>query len=222
MKSLAVKIRNTVPYLQALKGQMATLKAKNTAATSPDELWFLNHPPVFTLGAARDSRTNIIHPDPTIGIVKITRGGNVTYHDQGQLTVYFLFHLTPPERNLHRFLQQIEQSIILTLRTWDLPAIRSKGQTGVFVGPQKIASIGISCKQWTTYHGFSLNFTTNLKNFAKCRPCGLNAEIMANVTDFIPLTKDQFIERYLRVIPQIFGRQILTIHKESNHERGIN
>ena len=142
-------------------------------------LIFCSHNPVITLG--RSSGKNNILADRAelkknnIEVFEIERGGDVTYHGPGQLMVYPVFNLAYFKKDLHFFLRKLEETAISALEAFDIKGERIKGKTGVWVGPEKIASIGIAVKQWISFHGLAINVKkSGLDNFALIKPCGMD------------------------------------------------
>jgi lipoate-protein ligase B len=114
-------------------------------------------------------------------VFDVERGGDVTYHGPGQLVGYPIFHLAQHKQDLHWYLRQLEEALIVALREFGIAAERSAGYTGVWTGGRKIASIGVHAKQWVTWHGFALNVTTDLSPFDLIVPCGIPGVVMTSV-----------------------------------------
>ncbi len=146
------------------------------------------HPHVITL-SRRSERKNILVDEAElkkcgVGICFADRGGDVTYHGPGQIVLYPIFDLRQYKKDLHLYLRNLEQVVIDTLRdNFGLNAHRRYKATGVWVGPYKVASIGIGVRNWVTYHGLSLNVKTDKKYFSFIRSCGMDVE-MASINDF--------------------------------------
>jgi lipoate-protein ligase B len=140
------------------------------------------HNPVITVGR-NASKGNILASreqlqDLGIPAYGIERGGDVTYHGPGQLTIYPIINLSLVNKDLHWFLRQLEESVINFLSGFGVKAERQSGLTGVWVENKKIASIGIAVKNWISFHGLSLNIKNDdLENFKLIKPCGLNIEM---------------------------------------------
>ncbi len=145
-----------------------------------DTLLLVEHPHVITVGRSRDASQNLVAPGD-IEVVEIERGGDVTYHGPGQLVAYPIILLGEGERDLHKFLRNLEEAIIRTLADNDIEAGRVKGKTGVWIGPRKVASIGIACRRWVTFHGLALNVNTDLDYFFRINPCGFEAAVMTSM-----------------------------------------
>jgi lipoate-protein ligase B len=164
----------------ATRARQLELVAARLAGAAPDTLVVVEHPHVITVGRSRDARANVLSPGD-VPVVEIERGGDVTYHGPGQLVAYPILALGDGERDLHRFLRRLEDAIIATLAAVGLGAGRRDGATGVWIGAKKIASIGISCRRWVTFHGLALNVATELDHFARIHPCGFDASVMTSV-----------------------------------------
>lgn len=137
---------------------------------TPDELWQVEHPPVYTLGQA--GKPEHVLRDIGIPLVKIDRGGQVTYHGPGQAVVYLLLDL--PRRNLkvRELVNRIEQAVIDLLAEYGVKAERHDGAPGVYVGPAKVAALGLRVRNGRSYHGVSLNVDMDLSPFQAINPCG--------------------------------------------------
>ncbi len=148
---------------------------------TPDELWIVEHPPVFTLGLAADPAHILQNPN-TIPVIQTDRGGEVTYHGPGQVVIYLLIDLRRKSANARwlarEFITKIEQAIINVLANYDLSGERKPGAPGIYVaqGPwqgAKIAALGLKIRtNGCTYHGVSLNVAMDLQPFSWINPCG--------------------------------------------------
>lgn len=146
-----------------------------------DALVLVEHPHVITVGRTRGALAHILGAGE-VEVVEVERGGDVTYHGPGQIVAYPILLLEEGERDLHRFLRNLEEGMIRTLARWDIAADRESGKTGVWIqGQRKIASIGIACRKWVTFHGLALNVTTDLSYFARIQPCGFDAAVMTSM-----------------------------------------
>jgi lipoate-protein ligase B len=145
-----------------------------------DTILLLEHPHVITIGRSRAAEANILAAGE-VEVVPIERGGDVTYHGPGQLIAYPILQLHEGERDLHRFLRNLEEAMINTLAAWNIDAGREAGKTGVWVDGRKIASIGIACRRWVTFHGLGLNVNTDLSYFGRINPCGFESSIMTSM-----------------------------------------
>jgi lipoyl(octanoyl) transferase len=140
-----------------------------TAAT-PDEIWFLEHPAVFTMGMNAKA-AHLLAPGD-IPVVDIDRGGQVTYHGPGQLVVYPLLDLARLGLGVRALVEGIERAIVATLAQWGVEAYGKRDAPGVYVGERKIASVGLRIRRGRSYHGLALNVAMDLEPFARINPCG--------------------------------------------------
>ncbi|MBI3910991.1 MAG: lipoyl(octanoyl) transferase LipB [Armatimonadetes bacterium] len=165
-----------VAYDAAHSLQERLLVARRGGAV-PDTLLLLEHPPVVTLG--RSSRAEHLLADPGellrrgIALRSIGRGGDVTFHGPGQLVGYPIVDLMARGRDVHRFLRDLEGGLIHALATFGLSGQRVPGATGVWLGDEKVAAIGVGVRRWVTYHGFALNASVDLSYFRLIVPCGI-------------------------------------------------
>jgi len=139
-------------------------------ATTPDEIWLLEHPPVFTLGA-NASRAHLIAPGD-IPVVQIDRGGQVTYHGPGQLVVYPLIDLRRLGLGIRDFVSALERAVIGLAAEFGIAAEGRRSAPGVYVAGEKLASVGVRVRRNGSYHGLALNVALDLEPFARINPCG--------------------------------------------------
>jgi lipoate-protein ligase B len=168
----------------AARDRQLELVAARQRTEAPDTLALLEHPPVITLGRARAALANVLAAGD-VPVVETERGGDVTYHGPGQIVGYPIVQLVDGERDLHKFLRNLEEGMIRALAVFGVTAGRKAGATGVWVGERrdlKIASIGISCRKWVTFHGLALNVTTDLAQFTRINPCGFDAGVMTSLS----------------------------------------
>jgi len=148
---------------------------------SPDEFWFLEHPPVFTMGMNASSQHLLAPGD--IPVVQIDRGGQVTYHGPGQLVVYPLLDLERARLGVRSLVEGIERAIIATLAQWGIEAVGRRDAPGVYVRGRKVASIGLRIRHARSYHGLSLNVAMDLEPFRRINPCGYAGLEMTQVSE---------------------------------------
>jgi len=139
-------------------------------ARTADELWVVEHDPVFTLGQAGKPE-HVLRPGD-IPVIEVDRGGQVTYHGPGQIVVYPLLDLKRIGIGVREYVRRIEQAIIDTLLEWNIIAIRREGAPGVYVGDAKIAALGIRVRRGCTFHGLAFNVAMDLEPFTRINPCG--------------------------------------------------
>ena len=135
-----------------------------------DEIWFLEHPPVFTLGM--NSRPEHLLGTGDIPVLQIDRGGQVTYHGPGQLVVYPLLDLERARLGVRALVEGLERAIVSTVAEWGIAAYGRRDAPGVYVGPRKIASVGLRIRRGCSYHGLALNVAMDLEPFRRINPCG--------------------------------------------------
>jgi lipoyl(octanoyl) transferase len=140
------------------------------SAETGDEIWLVEHSPVFTLGQA--GKAIHILQDVGIPVVNSDRGGQVTYHGPGQLVGYLLFDIRRKKLNVRDLVSGIEQAIIRVLATYDIVAEADPKAPGVYINQQKIAALGLRVRKGCSYHGFSLNVDMDLAPFTAINPCG--------------------------------------------------
>jgi len=153
------------------------LVARRNAGEVGDTLVFTEHDPVYTLGVRKGAEQHMIWDEAElakrgIAVFKSNRGGDITYHGPGQIVGYPIINLAA-RKDLHAYLRLLEQVLINTVGTFGLAAARRDGKTGIWLGPRKIAAIGVAVKKWTTYHGFALNVDADLAPFSGIVPCGI-------------------------------------------------
>jgi lipoyl(octanoyl) transferase len=138
--------------------------------TAADELWFVEHPPVFTLGLA--AKPEHVLDAGAIPVVRIDRGGQVTWHGPGQLVAYALIDLKRAGCGVKELVRRLEQSVIDLLSGYGIHAERRAGMPGVYVGGAKIAAVGLRISRGCSFHGIALNVDADLAAFARINPCG--------------------------------------------------
>jgi lipoyl(octanoyl) transferase len=167
-----------VPYADALALQRSLVDERR-AGRIPDTLLFVEHPHVLTLGVRGDGgRSHILATADALAsrgieVHETGRGGDITYHGPGQIVGYPIIDLNPDRRDVHRYVRDLETVLIRTAADYGIDAGRIEGLTGVWVGNEKLAAIGVRIARWITSHGFALNVTTNLDHFALIVPCGI-------------------------------------------------
>ena len=155
-----------------------------------DTLIMVEHPHVFTVGKA--VATDIPSKIEDIPVVRIERGGQWTYHGPGQLVGYPILDLNARGRDIHRFLWNMEETLIRTLEEFHIRAgrVEGRGKTGVWVGSKKIASIGAAVRNWITFHGFALNVNTDMTYFEMINPCGMPGSTMTSMKSILNKSLD--------------------------------
>jgi len=159
---------------------MQAFTATRTADT-PDEIWLLQHPPLFTLGMA--GKSEHLLNDIGIPVVAIDRGGQVTYHGPGQIVIYLLLDLRRRGYGIKELVRRMEQAIIDLLAEYGIAAERMAGAPGVYVAGAKIGALGLRVKNGCTYHGLSLNVDMDLTPFQAINPCGYAGMAVTQISD---------------------------------------
>ncbi len=179
----------------------------------PDLLLFLEHPHVITLGR-RGNRSHLIASPEVleslrIPIFHVERGGDVTYHGPGQLVVYPILGLKEYGYRLIRYIDQLEEVILRVLKDFGIKGRRDPSNRGVWVNGEKIASIGVTIKRWVSFHGFSLNYETDLKYFELINPCGLEGKKMTSMEKILgkKISRESLDERVFFHFKGIFKRE---------------
>jgi lipoyl(octanoyl) transferase len=176
---LHVRRLGIVPYAEGLELQKRLVEQRK-AGEIPDQLLLLEHPPVITLGVKAKSGTANVRATPEmlaahgVGLFETGRGGDVTYHGPGQLVGYPIISLKPHRCDVHRYVRDLEEVLIRAAGTFGVTAGRSEGLTGIWIGSEKLAAIGVRIARWVTSHGFAFNVTTNLSHFDLIVPCGIS------------------------------------------------
>jgi lipoate-protein ligase B len=179
--TLTVAEFDVVDYDDALAMQTAMLAAR-IDGTIGDTLLMMEHPHIFTLGRGADDRFIVGNP-AGVPIRRVSRGGQVTYHGPGQLIGYPILKLEGRDRDVTKYLRNLEAAMIDALAKFGIDAVRRDPMTGVWVGARKIASIGVGIRRWTTWHGFALNVSTDLGYFDSIVPCGIDGCRMTSVSE---------------------------------------
>ena len=171
-------------FSEALELQRAVSMARISGAVPDDVLLFVEHPPVVTLG--RSTKGDNLHISDAVLLARgverfeIERGGDATFHGPGQLVGYPIIDLRQHTQDLHWYLRQVEQSLIVALASVGLTGSRVEKYTGVWIDDRKIASIGVHARDWVTRHGFALNVDTDLSYFDLFVPCGIADVVMTS------------------------------------------
>ncbi len=169
---LHVRRLGLVPYeptWHAMREQTLA-RVGDAAQDACDELWLVEHPPVFTLGQA--GKPEHLLRDIGVPVVPIDRGGQITYHGPGQVVIYLLLDLARRHIKVRELVQRIEQAVIDLLASYGIKADRRDGAPGVYVGEAKVAALGLRIRNGCSYHGVSLNVDMDLSPFSAINPCG--------------------------------------------------
>ena len=175
---LIFKSLGSANYLDTLQGMKSHLASDHFQ----NEIWMLEHPPIFTLGTAADKQ-HVLNAN-NIPVVQSDRGGEVTYHGPGQLVIYFMIDIKKTKlgpKSLVSTLQEFTQSL---LKEYAIDSTFIEGAPGVYVGGKKIASIGLRISKGKTYHGISINVNMDLTPFSYINPCGYEGLEVTQIKDF--------------------------------------
>lgn len=178
-RKIIVENWGLVNYADGYQRQQESLR--RVIAGAQDRLIFCEHPPTLTLGRMTDPRSLLYERHEIeargVAITNADRGGDVTLHAPGQLVVYPIFNLNYWGKNLKIYMQMLEEVAVDLLKNFGILAIHRPGQRGVFVGHDKIVSIGVGVRKWVTYHGLGINVNTDLSYFDLIKPCGLDVRM---------------------------------------------
>ncbi|MBN2690056.1 MAG: lipoyl(octanoyl) transferase LipB [Gammaproteobacteria bacterium] len=179
-----IKIKKLpISNYQVIWQQMRDFTLNRTPET-PDEIWSLQHHPVFTQGQA-GKKEHILNPGD-IPIVQTDRGGQVTYHGPGQLIIYPLIDIRRRKIGVKQFVNLLEQGVINTLKEYKIEAYAREDAPGVYVDQAKICSIGLKITRGATYHGIALNIDMDLEPFSRINPCGFKNLKLTQVKSCAP------------------------------------
>lgn len=200
-------------YPQALDLQLRICELKKRGFRE-DVLVLLEHPPTITLGRNGDWH-HLLVPDETLksrGVMRIAvdRGGDITFHGPGQLVGYPILELERAERDVHRLMRNLEQSLIQTLAAYGIGASREKGLTGVWTSAGKIAAMGVHISRWITRHGIALNVNTDLTYYDLIVPCGITGKAVTSMRTILNHSVDlrDVAERFAAEFGMVFNRRI--------------
>ena len=199
LENLTFKSLGIVNYHETLELMRSHITEKDFS----NEIWLLEHPPVFTLGTAADN-SHILDPKD-IPVVQSDRGGEVTYHGPGQLVIYFLLDIKKLGCGPNKLAVSIQEFIKELLSDLSIESSFIKGAPGVYVNDKKIASIGLRISKNKTYHGISINFDMDLKPFTYINPCGYEGLEVTQIKDFNRnISKLQLEELVIEKLRHIF------------------
>ncbi|XP_022884788.1 plastidial lipoyltransferase 2-like [Olea europaea var. sylvestris] len=186
--------KELVPYVEAWSWQNSIVQERKTLSERnedfADSLIVLQHQPVYTLGSGSSEEYLKFDVEKApLNVYRTERGGEVTYHGPGQLVMYPIINLRYHKMDLHWYLRALEEVVIRVLSsTFAIKASRIEGLTGVWVGDQKLAAIGIRVSRWITYHGLALNVNPDLSPFQKIVPCGIRDRRVGSIKELLRLT----------------------------------
>jgi lipoyl(octanoyl) transferase len=177
-------------------------------ADTPDELWLLEHAPVFTLGQAGLAE-HLLNPGDT-PVIQVDRGGQVTYHGPGQLIAYLLLDLRRAGLGVKRLVHLLEQAAVDLLAGYGIEAAARPGAPGVYVEGSKIASLGLRVRRGCSFHGLALNVDMDLEPFRRINPCGYPGLTVVQITDLTgPVSIDRVARNLAFEIGRLLGRRVV-------------
>ena len=193
---IEVKIsKKLVPYKRAMNLlEKRVVDVKN--GKKKELLWILEHPIIYT-GGIRSKDSEIL--DKNIKYIRTNRGGKITLHNPGQKIVYFVINLNKRKRDIRKFINIIEKSVIEFLNIYKISGKSDRKNIGIWVKNKKISAIGIKVKKWVAYHGCSININNNLSDYKKIVPCGLDNKKITSLKD-LGIYKTDNLNENLRII----------------------
>jgi len=218
-KQLIVRSLGTVDYTPTWEAMKSFTDTRDE--TSPDEIWLLQHPPVFTQGQAGKPEHLLFPGD--IPVVQVDRGGQVTYHGPGQLVAYVMIDIKRRGMGPRALVSLIEQSIIDALSLYGVKARARKDAPGVYVGEAKIASLGLRIRKGKSFHGLSINVDMDMAPFSRINPCGYQgmeiiqlSQIDGACTKVIDdtLLIDDVADKLLTQLTTAFGYETVSLYHE--------
>jgi lipoate-protein ligase B len=214
MTALVCQDLGRLAYGPAMEIQRERVRQVQEAPEGPAFLLLVEHdPPVITTGRRPSGQHLLATPQQLaregIQVHATRRGGGITYHGPGQLVGYPIVRLSSIERSLRMYVHGLEDVLIRVLGRWGLSAGRAAGMTGVWVGDEKIAAIGVAVSRWVTYHGFALNVATDLSHFALIVPCGLAGKAVTSLSKCLgrQVSLDEVKPAVIDAVKEVFGFQ---------------
>jgi lipoyl(octanoyl) transferase len=213
MRPVEIRRLGIVPYAQALSMQRA-LVAERQAGRIDDLLLLVEHPHVLTLGVRGDGGRSHVLASPEllkrrgVEVFEAGRGGDITYHGPGQIVGYPILDLKPDRCDVHRYVRDLEETLIRAAAAFGVSAGRIEGLTGVWVEREKLGAIGVRIARWVTSHGFAFNVTTDLDYFSLIVPCGIPDHGVTSLSRLVgtDLRRDQVETAIVRHFCEVFGR----------------
>ncbi len=175
-----VKYLGTIEYQDAWEAMKCFTNARTDQ--TPDEIWIVEHPPVYTLGQA--GKAEHLLKQTHIPVIRTDRGGQITYHGPGQLIVYTLINIKRKGIGIRALVSRLEDSVIALLKDNNIPANSEPSAPGIYVGGAKICSIGLRIRKGCSFHGLALNVDMDLSPFRSINPCGYPGMQVIKMTDF--------------------------------------
>ena len=177
--SLIIRKLNTMNYIDVWQAMKKFTDDRNDETL--DELWLVEHPPVFTQGQAGKEEHLLMPGD--IEVLKVDRGGQVTYHGPGQQIIYFMINLRRKKIGVRQLVTLIEKTIVAALKDYNITAYAKADAPGVYVDEKKVASLGLRIRKGCSFHGLALNVNMDLSPFLRINPCGYAGLEMVQTAD---------------------------------------
>ncbi|MDP6401267.1 MAG: lipoyl(octanoyl) transferase LipB [Candidatus Marinimicrobia bacterium] len=190
-----------LPY-QEVWAYQKKIQSKRIAGEIEDTLLMVEHEPVYTLGKNANENHLLQSRDQSVDVFNIERGGDITFHGPGQLVGYPILDLSHYKKSISWYMRTLEQIIIDTVSEFGIEAKRIKGLTGVWVGDEKIAALGVRIRRWVTMHGFSINVNTDLTFYDGIIPCGIFDHGITSMEQL--LCRPQDMEKVKKVVRSKF------------------
>lgn len=221
-----VRRLGVVPYAEGLELQQRLVERRK-AGEIPDQLLLLEHPPVITLGVkTRKDRSHVLATPERLSELGVElfesgRGGDVTYHGPGQLVGYPIISLKPDRCDVHRYVRDLEEVLIQTAAHFGVTAARLPGLTGIWVGSEKLAAIGVRIARWVTSHGFAFNVSTNLSHFNLIVPCGIADKGVTSLERLLgrPVAMAEVEDALVPAFCRVFDRRQVTDSEKDTVEQ---
>jgi lipoyl(octanoyl) transferase len=172
-------------------------------AHTPDELWLVEHPPVFTQGQA--GRAEHVLAPGDIPVIQVDRGGQVTYHGPGQIVAYPLIDIKRLQMGVRALVTGIEQAIIDVLKSYGVDAQTMTGAPGVYINGVKIASLGLRIRRGRSFHGLAFNVNMDLEPFQRINPCGFEGLQVTNLSAFTEVSMIEVEDRLINGLSKVLG-----------------
>ena len=203
--SIEIKIsKKPIEYNKAIN--YLEKRVKSLQENNGDELlWILSHPSTYTAGIS-SKNTEIL--DKKINVIKTNRGGKITWHGPGQKIFYFVINLSKRDKDIRKFINNIEKIIIKTLKEYKIKSFADRKNVGIWVKKKnkilKIAAIGVKVRKWIAYHGFSVNINNDLQKYNKIIPCGIKKRGLTNLSKIKKQNYKTFEKKLIKNFFKIF------------------
>lgn len=201
VKNLLVRRLGLMDYEPVWRAMQAFTDQRDE--NTPDELWIVEHPPVFTQGQA--GRAEHILAPGDIPVIQVDRGGQVTYHGPGQIVAYPLIDIGRSDMGVRKLVTGIEQAIIDVLKSYGVDAQLMDGAPGVYIDGVKIASLGLRIRRGKSFHGLSFNVDMDLEPFQRINPCGFQGLQVTNLMALTEVSMTEVEDRLITSLSQVLG-----------------